>query len=552
MQGWIITAAALTAQITWAMILVPRGRILLWLTTLALSSGALSLSLFWLALFGVPIRWEPALLGCSAVGLIGFAIWRRRGSVSLSNFPPNDSSNIFPIIAIGITCAAILFNAAYWMYSIDDAIAIYAGFGKQIYDTAVLPPLTPQSLYEGYPMLAPLLYAFAHSASGGLNDSLAAVLNALLSIGVIGAAYSLGRELYGPRVGGYAALMVASMPYFTHWASAGYTDLPAGFFYGLCAVYAARAFKGADWKDVILCGIMAGLAAWAKNSGLLVAGSLCVWYAHRLWHEWGNQRRVLLELALIGGIFGVVGGIWYARNLLQAGFLLPPTGWTWAAERTIASLVPYLSDIRYAISGVFFTGGILLHGVQVVTSRGRNHELTLPLAFFAPFFVVWWALFSYDDRFLFAVLPIAAVMGAYWLDRLLLRLFPQPGRLMRRAGDLIWLGLAVPAIWSAVDYKHELLRQPFRSVEERYQVTFGPRYALGRYLAANALNSRAWTTDLRLSYHADGVQVISGGLPRREQTQQGDYIILAPQESLDWLNGAPIFQLDGWRVYRVA
>ncbi|GAB4544993.1 MAG: hypothetical protein OHK0023_02600 [Anaerolineae bacterium] len=552
MQGWIITAAALATMIAWAVAFIPRAPILLWLTALALSSGALSLSMFWLALLGVPIRWEPALLICFLVGLIGLGIWRRSRLSDVTSPSARSSFPIIPIIVIGITCAAILFNAAYWMYSIDDAIAIYAGFGKQIYATTALPPLTPDSLYEGYPMLTPLLYAFAHSASGGINDSLAAWLNALLSIGVIGAAYALGRELYTPRVGGYAALLIAIMPYFTHWAGAGYTDLPAGFFYGLCAVFAARAFKGTAGSDVILCGIMAGLAAWAKNSGLIVVGSLCVWYAHRLWHEWGNQRRVLLELAVIGAVFFAVGGVWYVRNILEAGFILPPTGWTWAAERTIASLVPYLTDIRYSISGVFLTVGMFLNGAQAVISRGKNHELTLPIAFFAPFFVVWWALFSYDDRFLFAVLPIAAVMGAYWLDRLLARLFPQPNRLLQRVGDAIWLVLAVPSLWNAVDYKHELLRHPLMTLEERYQVTFGPRYAIGRYLAAQAGQSRVWTTDLRLSYHADKVQVISGGLPSREQAQQGDYIILAPQESLDWLVGTPIFEQDGWRVYRVA
>src|SRR5258706_894216 len=98
-------------------------------------------------------------------------------------------------------------------------------------------------------MLIAWAYAITHQASGWTNEYLAALIPALLSIGVIGAAYQLGRDLYDQATGRIAALLIALTPMFTHWASTGYVDLPTGFFYGLAGVYLVRLNRSEKWSD---------------------------------------------------------------------------------------------------------------------------------------------------------------------------------------------------------------------------------------------------------------------------------------------------------------
>jgi hypothetical protein len=86
------------------------------------------------------------------------------------------------------------------------------------------------------------------------------------------------------------------------------------------------------------------------------------------------------------------------------------------------------------------------------TAEARRGALFL-LAFFGPFFAVWWLLFSYDPRFLLAVFPFIAVMGARftlsvmawvrpWLSGLASPVRGPAARLLRTA---VLMGLALPA-----------------------------------------------------------------------------------------------------------
>jgi 4-amino-4-deoxy-L-arabinose transferase-like glycosyltransferase len=146
---------------------------------------------------------------------------------------------------IGVIVVLILFNAAYWPFGIDDAVTIYATFGKQIAQTGQLPR---GSLYELYPMLVPLSYAFTHQAAGWIDEHLAALIPAILSVGLIGVAYLLGRELTNRTVGLIAAVLIALTP-TTHWASSGYV-VACGFF-----LQAGGAFL-CGWHGLAECALV--------------------------------------------------------------------------------------------------------------------------------------------------------------------------------------------------------------------------------------------------------------------------------------------------------
>src|SRR5215472_7074510 len=306
----------------------------------------------WIGILGLTIDWRIATGVYLVVILAGLVIWRTSADQEPANQKPPMLSSTWRVLTrvgmlvIGIMAAVIIFNAIYWPLGIDDALAIYGYYGKQIALTGALPSLSHGSLYEAYPMAIPILYAYTHQAAGWVDEHLAALLPALLSVGVIGVAYLIGRELYDQATGLIAALLIALTPTIAYWSSAGYTDLPAAFFYGLALLFAIRHYRARAWQDALLTGIMAGLAAWMKNSALLIVGVLILWVIYCAWRARFELPRPLprRDIALIVVGFLVVCGPWYMRDWLFAGVIVPPTGWTFAAQRTTANLLPYLFD----------------------------------------------------------------------------------------------------------------------------------------------------------------------------------------------------------------
>ncbi len=550
MLAWLIALIGLGSQYFWARYLVRGEPILTLLTALGLGGGALSLSMLWQGLLGMPITPQATLISCLALGAVGWWVWQR-ATITPERYitPYRLPVRRGVIFILVLTAALILFNAAYWFYNRDDAIAIYARFGKQIALMSSLPELNNAALYEAYPMFMPLLYAFVHQLSGSFNDSLAAFMSALYAVGVLGAAYALGRELFNAPIGLSAALLLALAPLFTDWASAGYTDLPCAFFFGMSALFTARWARTAAWQEALLAGVMAGLAAWMKNSGLLVLGAFGVWFAYRLLVGRQTWRTELRGAALIGIGFLAICGAWYARNLLMIGVLVPPTGWTWLAQRTLSNLFPYLSE-----TGYLFISYALTLGVMFTLGRAllrRHTESVLLAAFYMPFFAVWWLFFSYDERFLLALSAPAAVMAAEALRVCLAPLFRRLPLRHRAALMLLALVSSFFALYSAVDYKAELVRAPLMDIEARWRVVFGARYDVAHYLKTLPSAAQVWTSDQILFYHVDGVQVITGGLPNAPQAN--GYIVLSPLEGLPPYFGerTALYRLAGWRVYSI-
>lgn len=572
MLAWPITLFCCVFMYPWVRRLLPeRDRLLTAVVTFALSTGALSLILLGMGLIGLRIDWRIAFGLCVLIDVIGWL------NMPHDAAPAREKLSLsWPALLVTGVAALILFNAIYWPFSIDDAVAIYAWYGRQIADSGALPPLAQGSLYEAYPMFVPLLYAFTHQAVGWLDEGLARLLPALMSVGVLAVAYLLGRTLYDRRAGLAAAWLAAAAPMVAHWASVGYVDLPCGFFFGLTALFAARWWQSIGqpgaWRDALLMGLMAGLATWTKNSGLLIVGSVGLWVVWRyvgphprplsqrrgenetaprsLSLEEGEGFRVRAVLPILLGFF-LVAGPWYARNLLLAGVLVPPTGWTWLAERTLASLIPYLSDGRYFLSGVIFTLGLIFVAARAAISRLREWQAVLLLVFFLPFFVIWWALFSYDGRFLLAVTPIVAVMGGRLVTRVPLPELRNPARL---AAALLLALLTLPAAWQAVDYKDKLLRHPLQTVEEKHRLVFGARYDIALRLRELPANANVLTSDTLLPYLALPTRVTVGAWPRSSFENTYNYWVLRPDESYpNWLRDFEMIDtVSGWSLLRVS
>lgn len=565
MIGFALATLSLVFMAPYARLLLPTTpRSLLIAATLALSTGTLSLVVLWIGLLGIPIDWRLAALICAVMSATGGVLWWRRRPMLAGIDKPFKLRDLplpaqVSLLIVALLAALILFNAVYWPFAIDDAVTIYAFWGKQIALTGKLPTGT---FYEAYPQLVQTIYAVIFQASGQINEYAAALIPAVLSVGAMLAAYLLGSQLFSWSVGLIAALLIALTPAYANWASSGYVDLPMSFFYAMTAVFLIRWERDQRWQDAMLTGIMAGLAMWTKNSALILLPVLGLWSMYQVW----RQRRLpnLRHVALFTVALLFVGGTWYIRILLVVGVIVPPTGWTDKAIHTVSTLLPYLTDRPHFPIGIVLTVGLLFMLWRLISSRAQEYAAALLLIFYVPFFAAWWLFASYDVRFLFGVLPIAAVMGAYavatllrWLNRFTwFSSFHQhpAGRAVIVVG---LLALASLPMFTAVDFKTELIRQPFPSDEEKHRITYGARYDMAQWINANVpRGSVIWSQDLLLPFLVDDRRVVGGGWPTSPEQFAGyDYWLLSPSDVLPaWFDDAftstqPLHESAGYRLY---
>lgn len=426
---------------------------------LAGAVGLLSLIMFWEGLLGIRFTVIGIVIPYAALLLPGAIWWLRQPRRFALRLP---RETLFAVVILGGISAAIFFNAAYFPFYRDDTLGIYKPQAQAMFRLAGLIPLHgADSLYLTYAPQMPLLYAFAYLASGWENDYLARALSALLALGCLPAVYLLAKRVGGETAGWCGALALALTPAFGKWASSGYVDLPMAFFYALAAIFALRLWEARQLRDAALCGALIGLAAWTKNAGLLIGVPVLL-----LWLGWGLLNRRIgarhLGAALLAG--AVIAAPWYIRNQLGAGFIIPNTAWTDQAQRTLETLLVFITrPENFAVTGWLILISVALSALEIIRRRLNAPAHVLLLAGTLPWFAAWWLFVSYDPRFLLLFLPpLCALVGA-WLSRAT-ALIPPRLRLIGRIAVFIF---ALYIVYSSVDYKDEILRDPLMSHEQK-------------------------------------------------------------------------------------
>jgi hypothetical protein len=134
------------------------------------------------------------------------------------------------------------------------------------------------------------------------------------------ALFALGRRLYSPVAGAYAALLYMTVPLAQWEGATAYVDLPNAFF-SLLAVYGVLVWLGRKDRGWLLQGgVMLGLALGTKmNSwalwGILVALVLYVAVRERL--GWARAaRHALLHLGLVAA---VIAAPWAIKSQVWTG-----------------------------------------------------------------------------------------------------------------------------------------------------------------------------------------------------------------------------------------
>ncbi len=498
------------------------------LTTVALSVGGLAWALFWIGLIpGRALTGGAALLVVISGGAVGVALNHgvsgRGAPAALRQLGRRlarlDGQALMLWAMLGSAVISLI-HSLYYPFIGDDTLSRHGLQARLIYQGRTLPPDV-----WGYPPVVPLTFAATWFAAGQANEHLAKLLNVVAATGLLGVTILLARRVLDRRWSLLAGVLLAVTPLYVQNASLDYADIPAAFPMLLALVYAFDWWHSGADRDAWLAGILLGIAVLTKQSALTAVPSLAL--VPPIWLLSTRYQRVSGRLRRAGR--GLIGFLlpalalalpWYIRNGMIGGLrnIVPIAGEYHLLEPSVGvmGLLPPLAWPRDFGGGLalIYTGGWLI-GFGLAARSGwallRRPDGSFPgdlllAAMAVPYWLAWWARFSFDPRFLVVILPILAIWAArpvaWVLDRLSRwTLLP---RIAWRLGVGALLGLLV--LWGARDRigaVYYALSQPLLPEEQRIRQVKGGVYDLALYIRSNMdpQRDRIMVMDGRLAYY---------------------------------------------------
>jgi hypothetical protein len=223
----------------------------------------------------------------------------------------------------------------------------------------------------------------------GNSEAIIRAMSAVFAVATIPAIFFLGRRLFGPRAGAFAALMVAFNTYFISYAQTarGYTLLV--LLVTLGAFFFIRAVQVASWKNWLGCALCDALAFYTHFFAVLVyvAHALSLPLLGRRKFPWrGFAFSTLVLMILVTPL--VILTPW---NTGQIDWLPPPS------LSDVYSYFVYITGSRLLLLFYFISCSItLLLVLRRSLREGGPYELWNHL------FVAIWALAPVTATFVFS------------------------------------------------------------------------------------------------------------------------------------------------------
>ena len=301
----------------------------LWSLSFGAGCGILSLGMFYLAYWGVPLSQTKTLTGTAvllgSLMLLWFFLARRpRETPPLGR--PLSPLEWASLAVVGL-CVVIAFTDALSQPLLAfDARAIWAFkakvlyFEQGIYNDAFLDAERLHAKTR-YPQLIPLTETFIASVSGGFHEPAIKLLFPCFYVSLV---WLVGSELSRAFDRRYVLLctsLFASLPVFTIYANggaaSGYADLPLAFYITALATRLLRWLQEGSAGNLRLALLFTSLTVFTKTEGLALV--LVVFFATALagWLLYGLKVSSLwpLSATALGGLIWVVPWFLYQARL---------------------------------------------------------------------------------------------------------------------------------------------------------------------------------------------------------------------------------------------
>jgi len=467
------------------------------------------------------------------------------------------AAHAWAVLGVTVLAALLRFYGLGW--GLPDSIHGYSyhpdeflTVGAALYLTQSLIPV-----FYNYPSLyiyASGLFIVSFLAMGfPLGDAgvylTARAVTAAMGTGAVLATYWAGRQLFGAGAALVAACIICILPLHVQHSHFATVDVPCTLFVALSLGYAGRILRSGAWRDYIIAGVCAGLAAGTKyNAGLVVFSPLA---AHLI------RSRAAAGQTSYGRLLGCLVCAVGAFIVSTPGTLLNTTGFVHGVA----------SELRHAANGhglVFAGTGsgfvytfthslwyglgpalaiLALASVAYVLWRRDAASVTV-LAFAVPYYVLISVSQVRFARYSLPLFPAAALLcgvmiAGVWRGRLLERF---------RAARWIW-GCTIAAVviattlytvslnrlYAQPDPRNEAAQWIFSNISRGSRIgVMGPQWyyspPLSKMLGFGTLDQRTEameTTDYALVW-------LSGSSPRGAWVQDPpEWIIVSDNETED-------------------
>lgn len=307
-----------------------------------------------------------------------------------------------------------------------------------------------------------------------LLRGLTATLGALTTIPV----FIVGLRVAGPLAGALGGALILFSPLYNEVSQLTISDVPSAFFATLTLMFVANLLEGENWRDYLLAGVSAGLAAGSKYPGGVVAVAIIgVWVYWRIRSRRWSWHLLAAGLVSMIAFLAIMPALWMNSGTAFSGSGLDITfGWRqyarsgWIGTMPTSNLGWYSGQILHSFGIASLVIG--LSGLLVLPANGRRRLLAI-----LPYPLVYlWLIVSMNmvvRRNLQPVLPaLAAVLGvgvAAWGYRLL-RSKRLPGRYAVAVLCLVsLLGPTVRTVASDISRTRPGTRQLAKAfIEENY------------------------------------------------------------------------------------
>ncbi len=283
----------------------------------------------------------------------------------------------------------------------------------------------------------------------------------LFSIGIVTAAWWLGRRSFGRRAGLWAATSFALVAPFVYYAKTANMDVPYLFWFALSMVCYVRILDALRMRDFLLFALTATLSVCTKDQAYGLYALMPVPIVIQLWRE--NGRRGNAH-PLLGAL--VDRRLWAAAAAAAVAFALCHNLlFNWSGFRAHVNFIVGPGSVDYQLFDPTFAGQMeLLRLTLWLMQQSLAWPLTvacvagLVLAFRTPrlrevslwllvpaasYYVTFLAVILYNyDRFVLPICFVLAPFAGLAIDRFLAwSRLPRPARLAATGGAVAYMVL---------------------------------------------------------------------------------------------------------------
>ncbi|MDD5317644.1 MAG: glycosyltransferase family 39 protein [Candidatus ainarchaeum sp.] len=479
---------------------------------LSLGFNTLLLFLVGVLLAGMTWLFIPLYLIASAIGVRlasqgGFAF-----KFPPLRFPVPEWQHLAALFCIAVIALEFYYSAFFPFYSWD-AIASYNRWASAIFESG------GAQLFQPYPELVPIAYAFPYFAAGAVAQNYAHALSWVAGTLALFYAYETAKKF---SANGWLAVFLAlAIPEFIYLYNSGYADTFMAAFVSSGAYYALESLEGKGGKPALISGALFGLAAFSKPQGLfllfIVPSAYAAAWAYSKWRKLASGAPASCALSLAS--FAAVASPWYAAAVaLAPGFFSRQLSLSQLGTDAGASLpgLPgnplfrpafvvqnfaeaYKYDVQWWLAALLLCGFLAFAAGELARKRQPSPAKLFAAAFAALSLAFWIGFMSFEFRQFAFALPLFASLGAAGIACAASKL-AGPSRIALFAAVGALLLFTVPFTLHAASTGKTIglvrfdpawgLGNAFASDDEKLLHSLGDVYDMTMYIRANALDGR--------------------------------------------------------------